>query len=77
MKTVNVHDAKTRFSRLLADIEASGTGFVICRNGHPVAELVPHRPVDRLAPDKKLGKIRIRYNPVEEISEKDWPREAR
>jgi antitoxin (DNA-binding transcriptional repressor) of toxin-antitoxin stability system len=77
VKTVNVHDAKTHFSSLLADIEARGTSFVICRNGHPVAELVPHRPVDRLAPDKKLGKIRIRYNPVEEISEKNWPQEAR
>ncbi|MGH7945768.1 MAG: type II toxin-antitoxin system Phd/YefM family antitoxin, partial [Opitutaceae bacterium] len=42
MKSVNVHEAKTQFSGLLAEIEAKGSGFVICRNGEPVADLVPH-----------------------------------
>lgn len=37
---VNVHEAKTHLSRLLARVEA-GERIVIARAGHPVAELVP------------------------------------
>lgn len=38
--TVNVHDAKTHFSRLLARVEA-GERIVIARAGKPVAILSP------------------------------------
>ncbi|MEO8626153.1 MAG: type II toxin-antitoxin system prevent-host-death family antitoxin [Candidatus Limnocylindrales bacterium] len=37
---VNVHDAKTHFSRLLARVEA-GERIVIARAGKPVAVLAP------------------------------------
>ena len=37
---VNVHDAKTHFSKLLARVEA-GEEVVIGRAGTPVAKLVP------------------------------------
>lgn len=40
MATVNVHEAKTHLSRLLAQVEA-GQEVVIARNGAPVARLVP------------------------------------
>ncbi len=43
MDTVNVHDAKTQFSRLLARVEL-GEEFVIARGGRPVARLVPLVP---------------------------------
>ena len=39
MVTVNVHEAKTNLSRLLARVEA-GEEVVIARNGKPVARLV-------------------------------------
>ncbi len=39
MLTVNVHEAKTHLSRLLARVEA-GEEVVIARNGKPVARLV-------------------------------------
>lgn len=39
MLTVNVHEAKTHLSRLLAQVEA-GEEVVIARNGKPVAHLV-------------------------------------
>ena len=39
MSVVNVHEAKTRFSRLLARAEP-GEEVVIARNGIPVARLV-------------------------------------
>jgi prevent-host-death family protein len=37
---VNVHEAKTHFSKLLARVER-GERIAIARNGVPVAELVP------------------------------------
>ena len=40
MRTLNVHEAKTHFSRLLADVEAGET-LTIARAGKPVAKLVP------------------------------------
>jgi prevent-host-death family protein len=38
MRTVNVHEAKTHLSSLLAAVEA-GEDVVIARSGHPVARL--------------------------------------
>ena len=40
---VNIHEAKTHFSKLVAAVEA-GEKVVICRNGEPVIECVPARP---------------------------------
>jgi prevent-host-death family protein len=40
VKPVNVHEAKTHLSRLLARVEA-GEEIVIARGGRPVARLVP------------------------------------
>lgn len=40
---VNIHEAKTHFSKLVAAVEA-GEKVVICRNGVPIIECVPTRP---------------------------------
>ena len=40
MRTVNVHEAKTHLSRLLADV-AKGEEVIIAKAGHPIARLVP------------------------------------
>ena len=49
METVNVHQAKTQFSRLLARVEL-GEEIVIANRGVPVAKLVPVQPTcDRRA----------------------------
>ncbi len=40
MKAVNVHEAKTHFSRLLSRV-AGGEEIVISKAGKPVAKLVP------------------------------------
>ena len=42
MRSVNVHDAKTHFSKLLARVER-GEEILIARAGTPVARLVPER----------------------------------
>jgi prevent-host-death family protein len=43
MVQVNIHEAKTRLSQLVALAE-KGERVVIARSGIPVAELVPHAP---------------------------------
>jgi prevent-host-death family protein len=40
METVNIHQAKTHFSRLVERAEA-GEEIIIARSGKPVARLVP------------------------------------
>jgi prevent-host-death family protein len=57
MQTVNVHEAKTQLSRLLALVEA-GESIVIARHGKPVAQLVPVSGAPR-QPGRLKGKIRI------------------
>jgi prevent-host-death family protein len=39
-KTVNIHEAKTHLSKLLARVEA-GEELIIARAGQPVARLIP------------------------------------
>jgi antitoxin (DNA-binding transcriptional repressor) of toxin-antitoxin stability system len=73
MKTVNVHEAKTNFSSLLAKLEADNETIVICRNGKPVADLVPHRRHSRNKTHPALRKIKIGYDPVEPLTKDEWP----
>ncbi|OBA80137.1 prevent-host-death protein [Mycobacterium sp. 1164966.3] len=58
MSTVNIHDAKTHLSQLLARVEGGET-ITIARAGKPVADLVPHTRVDIV-----FGVLagRLRYN---------------
>jgi prevent-host-death family protein len=56
---VNVLQAKTQLSRLLAAAEA-GEDVVIARDGKPVARLVPvEEPAVRRAPGTWRGRVRI------------------
>jgi prevent-host-death family protein len=43
MQTVNIHAAKTQFSRLL-EAAAGGEEIIIARAGRPLARLVPLAP---------------------------------
>ena len=42
MKQMNIHEAKTQFSKLIASVE-KGEEVIIARYGEPVARLVPFR----------------------------------
>ena len=77
MKTVNIHEAKSNLSSLLAELKADRKTIVICRNGEPVADLVPHQRVSRTKSHPVLGKIKIGYNPVEPLTREEWTTEAR
>ncbi len=77
MKTVNVHEAKTHFSSLLAKLEKDSQSIVICRHGVPVADLVRHRRTNRIKPHPVLSKFKIGYDLVEPLSADEWPEAAR
>lgn len=72
MQTVNIHAAKTNLSALLAQIEENGETVLICRNGKPVADLVPHKKKDRLSAHPVLSKIQINYDPTEPLADDEW-----
>lgn len=55
---VNVHEASTQLSKLLARVEA-GEDVVIARRGEPVARLVACRPPSRRQADVLKGRITI------------------
>ena len=81
MKTVNVHEAKTKLSSLLIDVEA-GEDVIIARNGTPIARLTKLQPFRRepglLADEaKRVGFV---YDPAvfapmtdEEMEAEGWP----
>jgi prevent-host-death family protein len=73
MKAVNIHEAKTTLSALLAEVEKSGERIFICRNGKPVADLVPHERGNRLTPHPTMSDITIKYDPTEPLTPDEWP----
>ena len=58
MVTVNVHEAKTHLSRLLAQVEA-GEEVVIARNGSPVARLVSCAKRGKRKPGSMAGLFEV------------------
>lgn len=70
--TVNVQEAKTRLSELLARVEA-GEDVVIARSGRPVAQLRAVNPV----PDRVFGVIPLHvpesfFEPLPEEELASW-----
>lgn len=57
-KIVNVHEAKTHLSRLLADVER-GAEVTIARAGRPIARLVPAGPAAKRELGLERGQIWI------------------
>ncbi len=77
MITVNIHEAKTNLSKLIAKVE-EGEWVRICRDGKPVAEMRPavKNKINRLEMHPEL-KGEILYDPTEPLTEDEWPEEFR
>ena len=74
MISVNTHEAKTRLSELLSTVETRLETVVICRNGRPIAELLPWEKVESpLRQSPKLKKIKFHEDPSLPLTENDWP----
>jgi prevent-host-death family protein len=62
MTKVNIHQAKTQFSRLV-DLAAGGEEVIIAKSGKPVARLVSYATKGAVRrPGGMRGKIRIKKN---------------
>ena len=70
MVTVNVHEAKTHLSRLLAQVEA-GEEVIIARNGKPVAQLVRCRKRGKRKPGSMEGLFTVPDSFFEPLSEEE------
>lgn len=67
--TVNVHDAKTQFSRLLARV-GEGEEVIIAKAGKPVARLVPiGKKIKQRIPGSAKDKVIVANNFNEPLSD--------
>ncbi len=74
LKTLNIHETKTKLSAILIEIEKTGKSVIICRNGKPVATLNPYKGNEggRLDKHPMMSNIQIKYDPTEELTEDEW-----
>ncbi|MGA1825743.1 MAG: type II toxin-antitoxin system Phd/YefM family antitoxin [bacterium] len=74
MISVNTHEAKTRLSELLSKVEKQGERVIICRNGKPVAEVIPwEKGRNPLKQDPELKKVIFHDDPSLPLNEDEWP----
>jgi prevent-host-death family protein len=74
MTSINIYDAKTQLSKLIARVEA-GEQITISRNGRPAALLVPvGTQRGPRTPGALAGQIRIApdFDDFAEQEERDW-----
>ena len=75
MKTVNMHEAKSRLSQLVGEVEQGGE-VILARDGTPVARIVPYaapRPERRFGAMKGLVWIDDAFfDPLPEEELKAW-----
>ena len=73
MRAVNVHEAKSTLSALLAEVEERGEVVLICRNGKPIAELRRVvRPSSRLTPAGDTSAVEFFDDPLSPVPAADW-----
>jgi prevent-host-death family protein len=59
MLTVNMHEAKTQFSKLISRVEA-GQEIIVARDGTPVARLVAYEtPIAKRIPGRDRGAFSV------------------
>jgi len=72
-RIINVHEAKTQFSKLL-DMAHSGQEIILAKSGKPYARLMPLAPV---AAERKPGRLKGRvtadfFEPLSEDEVRAW-----
>ena len=78
MISVNTHEAKTKLSQLLVEVEKGQESIIICRNGVPIAELSAWRKnKNPLTQSSKLKNVKFHQDPALPLDEKDWPGDLR
>ena len=57
MSGINIHEAKSKLSGLVAAVEKEGREILLCRYDKPVARIVPYRVRKRTRCHPRLSKI--------------------
>ena len=74
METVNIHEAKTQLSRLLARAHA-GEEIIIAKAGTPYARLIPLEPVVQRKPGIAKGSVTDAFfEPLSDDELQRWER---
>jgi antitoxin (DNA-binding transcriptional repressor) of toxin-antitoxin stability system len=83
MKQLTLREANQGFSRLVREIEATGEGVLVLRNGKPAVEIVPtreKRPARRLtaAQEKAIAAFlkAASAKPGNSTGERRWTRDS-
>jgi prevent-host-death family protein len=72
MEILNIHYAKTHFSKLLLRVQ-SGEEIIIAKAGKPYAKLVPLEPVTKRVPGIAEGKVTDAFfEPLPEEELEKW-----
>ncbi|MBW3538318.1 type II toxin-antitoxin system prevent-host-death family antitoxin [Candidatus Parcubacteria bacterium] len=61
MKIINIYEAKSQFSKLLAQVQ-QGQEITIAKNGQPIADLKPHQPKPNQAVKQAFGSMKGQFN---------------
>jgi prevent-host-death family protein len=74
MQIINIHEAKTHFSRLLFRAH-SGEEIIIAKAGEPYAKLVPLSPAEKRCPGIAKGTVTDDFfEPLPEEELQAWER---
>jgi len=72
MLSVNTHEAKTNLSALLQLVETKNTLVRICRDGKPIAELIPiSSSKSKLKKENPRLKVKFHEDPILPLKSKD------
>ncbi|MBI2982489.1 MAG: type II toxin-antitoxin system Phd/YefM family antitoxin [Deltaproteobacteria bacterium] len=73
MTKLNIHEAKTHLSRYLKKV-AEGEEILLCKNGHPVAKIIPFPPKKpRRLIGLLKGKIKLTPEFFEPLTDEEFP----
>lgn len=74
MIRVNLREAKRALFQLVKALEERGETVVVCRNGCPVARLVPYAEGsrDHFRRDPRLAGV-LREDPIAPLPPESWP----
>ena len=82
MKQITLREANQGFSRLVREVEESGEGVLVLRNGKPAVEIMPSRetrPARKLSPEQERAIAQFlkaaRTKPGRSAGEKRWTRD--
>jgi prevent-host-death family protein len=67
MQTIQASEAKTKFLRILDDVER-GASVIVTRHGKPVARIVPEASVDRERVERAVERMRALRQRIGKVS---------